>query len=127
MNLLIKLLFTTEFGNRTTVLTLPGVFAALMRDEVDCFPALRAHQVPAWHMFLAQLGAIAMHRAGINEPPHDEAEWHRIIRNLTADAFPDDEPWKLIVEDETRPAFLQPPVPVGTKFTKDCETPDALE
>ena len=41
--------------------------AALVADEVECFPALRPHQVPAWHMFLVQLGTIAMVRAGLRQ------------------------------------------------------------
>ncbi|MFM9939451.1 MAG: hypothetical protein ACKVP7_08140 [Hyphomicrobiaceae bacterium] len=98
-----------------------------MRDEIVSFPALRAHQVPAWHMFLAQLGAITMHRAGLSEPSGDEAEWHRIIRALTAAEFPNDEPWCLVVDDLAKPAFLQPPVPAGEKLGRALRTPDALD
>lgn len=128
MNLLNERTFTTEFQGGIAANNLPGVLAALVRDEVDCFPALRAHQVPAWHMFLAQLGAIAMHRTGLTEPPADEAEWHRIIRGLTAAEFPDDEPWRLVVDDHSKPAFMQPPVPVGKKYGDDpILTPDALD
>ena len=51
---------------------------------------------------------MAMHRAGLAEPPRDAEEWLRIIRALTAD-YPDGEPWHLVVEDITKPAFMQPP------------------
>ena len=44
--------------------SLPEVYAALMADKVEAFPALRPHQRHAWHAFLVQLGAMAMHRAG---------------------------------------------------------------
>jgi len=53
-------------------LTLPGTLAALARDEVDDFPALRAHQGMFWHMFLVQLAALALHGAGETEIPQDE-------------------------------------------------------
>ena len=87
---------------------LPGVYAALAADEVVAFPALRPHQRHAWHAFLVQLGAMAMHRAGLTELPDDAGEWRRIIRGLTPD-WPDDEPWQLVVDDFTKPAFMQPP------------------
>lgn len=53
-------------------LTLPGLLAALARDEVDSFPALRPHQGPSWHMFLAQLAALALRRSGKTEIFEDE-------------------------------------------------------
>ena len=86
--------------------TLPGVLTALMADEVEAFPALRPHQRHAWHAFLAQLGAMAMHRAGVSEPPTDATEWAGLIRGLTPE-WPDDEPWQLVVDDITKPAFMQ--------------------
>ena len=60
--------------------SLPAVYDALMRDEVDAFPALRPHQRHAWHAFLVQLGALAIHRAGLNGPPDNADEWRRILR-----------------------------------------------
>jgi CRISPR system Cascade subunit CasA len=129
MNLLTDALLTVECGGEQFSCSLPEVFARLMADEVDCFPALRAHQEPAWHMFLAQLGAIALHRAGRSEPPTDAETWGVAIRALTEKAFPVDEPWRLVVDDWTKPAFLQPPVPEGMSL-KEGEpiwTPDALD
>jgi CRISPR system Cascade subunit CasA len=108
-------------------LSLPGVFAALVADRVESFPALRAHQAPAWHMFLAQLGAIAMHRAELAEPPRDSTVWLTIIRALTKADFPDDEPWQLVVADKSKPAFMQPPVPDGLALDSAIQTPDALD
>ena len=43
--------------------SLPEVYAALMADDAEAFPALRPHQRHAWHAFLVQLGAMAVHRA----------------------------------------------------------------
>jgi CRISPR system Cascade subunit CasA len=126
-NLLREPLIRIEAAAGIEWLSLPGVFAALVADRVECFPALRAHQSPAWHMFLAQLGAIAMHRAGVAEPPADAAVWHDIIRALTKDEFPGDEPWQLVVADRTKPAFMQPPVPDGFMLEGGIATPDALD
>ena len=109
--------------------SLPEVYAALMADRVETFPALRPHQRHAWHAFLVQLGAMAMHKAGLSEPPDDTGEWGSIIRGLTSD-FPEDEPWHLVVEDITVPAFMQPPASSQDKaadYKSTVETPDDLD
>jgi CRISPR system Cascade subunit CasA len=128
-NLLTDRLIQIETGDGVEHASLPEVLAALMADRVLCFPALRAHQVPAWHMFLAQLGAVACHRAGLAEPPHDAGTWERIVGALTRADFPGDEPWSLVVDDWSKPAFLQPPVPDGMRLKEDkpLATPDALD
>lgn len=107
-------------------LTLPGVLAALARDEVDSFPALRAHQGMFWHMFLVQLGALALHRADRTDIAKEEDDWHRLLRGLTP-GFSGDEPWCLAVDDWSKPAFMQPPVPADVKLTNTVATPDALD
>lgn len=109
--------------------TLPATHALLMRDEVLTFPALRPHQRHAWHAFLAQLGAMALRKADLREPPKDAEVWLRLIRGLTPD-FAEDEPWRLVVDDITRPAFMQPPArsPDRLKDYKTAvPTPDALD
>jgi CRISPR system Cascade subunit CasA len=107
-------------------LTLPGVLAALVRGEVRDFPALRPHQRHAWHAFLVQLGAIALHQASNAEPSEDEEGWKRLLLTLTVGS---EEPWSLIVPDLSRPAFLQPPVPEGNlKRLKDVfESPEQFD
>lgn len=108
------------------LLTLPGVLAALRRDEVDDFPALRAHQRHAWHAFLCQLAVMALEQAGETGPgiPDEEGRWRELLRGLTPD-YPGDEPWRLVVEDLTKPAFLQPPVPEGS--LRDFKKPDKMD
>ncbi len=109
--------------------SLPAVYAALVADEVEAFPALRPHQRHAWHAFLVQLGAMAMHRAGLSEPPEDPETWAEMIRGLTPD-FPDDEPWQMVVEDITKPAFMQPPTSSQWKdkdYMQKSITPDQLD
>lgn len=130
-NLLTEPVFRMETGDTPHAeASLPGVYAALMRDDVEAFPALRPHQRHAWHAFLVQLGAMALHRTGVREPPADADQWKKLIRGLTAD-FPDDEPWRLVVDDITKPAFMQPPASSEDK-AKEYErqpvpTPDALD
>src|SRR4051812_38842254 len=92
-------------GLRDT-LTLPGVFAALMRYDVAAFPGLRPHQRHAWHAFLVQIGALALLAAGQAGLPEDEAAWAQLLRGLTLDD-PDDAPWCLVAPQD-RPALLQP-------------------
>ena len=107
-NILTEPLIRIATGTGTRKASLPQVYAALMVDEVEAFPSLRPHQRHAWHAFLVQLGAMAMHRDGLNESSSDAGEWRRIIRALTSE-WPDDEPWQLVVDDITMPAFMQPP------------------
>ena len=111
--------------------SLPAVYAALMRegDAVEAFPALRPHQRHAWHAFLVQLGTMTMHRAGLTEPPKDTDEWRSLLRRLTPD-YLDDEPWQLVVDDLTRPAFMQPPARSKERekdYKTAVTTPDELD
>ncbi len=109
--------------------SLPQVLAESMRDRVESFPALRPHQRHAWHAFLAQLGAMAMHSAGVSEPPEDAGDWRRLIRALTP-KFTEDEPWRLVVDDIAKPAFMQPPAHSADKcedYKSRINTPDELD
>ena len=120
--------FDTVAGSREAR-SLPQAFAALMADCVASFPALRPHQRHAWHAFLVQLGALALHRSSIVEPPEDAARWAKILRRLTI-GFPDDEPWHLVVGDITRPAFLQPATTSDERvadYKHAVNTPDELD
>ncbi|MGV2589912.1 UNVERIFIED_CONTAM: hypothetical protein QUR53_22555, partial [Salmonella enterica] len=72
-------------------------------------PALRPHQRHPWHAFLAQLAAIAMHRASQAEPWMESADWRIALRALAPDDV-DEAAWCLVAPPE-RPALLQPPVP----------------
>ena len=117
-------------GDALNDASLLEVYTALMDDQVEAFPALRPHQRHAWHAFLVQLGAMAMHRAGLSEPPVDAREWCRIIRALTESEYPDDEPWHLVVDDITKPAFMQPPARSKERekdYKNAVATPDELD
>ena len=117
----------TTAGRREA--SLPDVYAALAADAVVAFPTLRPYPRHSWHAFLVQLGAMAMHWGGVSEPPGDVAAWAALIRGLTPD-WPDDEPWQLVVDDITRPAFMQPPAKSAGKlaeYKNAVATPDDLD
>ncbi|MCE2523976.1 MAG: hypothetical protein J4F49_12300 [Rhodobacteraceae bacterium] len=117
MNLLSDSIFRCEpKGCRT----LSELFFGLAQGDIRAFTSLRPHQRAAWHMFLVQLGTIAVENFGW---PRDPKEWETAIRSLTE--FGDD-PWKLVVDDRSRPAFFQPPDPGGLNWN-DVPTPDALD
>lgn len=122
-----------EIDGTRKKLTLPQIYTRLMADRIGAFPGLRPHQTHPWHAFLAQLGALALHRAGTDAPlvdpgAWDAAAWADAIRALTPEAG-DDAPWCLVVPEPDKPAFLQPPVPEGRfdVLAKTCPTPDALD
>lgn len=126
LNLLTTPIIRAEIGGGACLLTLPETLAALMRDEIAAFPSLRPHQRHAWHMFLVQLCAIALHRAGERTTPTEAEDWAELLLDLTEGA---EEPWSLVVADLSKPAFLQPPVPEGTlaPLKNTIPTPDALD
>lgn len=118
--------FTRHDGSLGTT-TLPGVLAALMRDEVAAFTALRPHQRHAWHAFLAQLATLALLRAGLDTAPEDKDAWCGLLRGLTPD-HADDAPWCLVAPPD-RPALLQPALPGGdlSELRNIVRTPDSLD
>ncbi|WP_024513365.1 type I-E CRISPR-associated protein Cse1/CasA [Bradyrhizobium sp. ARR65] len=128
LNCLEEPLFTTKIGTGQTHLALPSLYSALMRDVVDDMPAVRPYQRQALHAFLVQVGALAHLEGNINAPALETSVWARLLRRLTAN-FSGDEPWSLVVEDVSKPGFLQSPVPEGTlnALKQRDETPDALD
>ena len=116
-------------GGTGTEASLPEVYAELIANSVSAFPALRPHQRHPWHAFLVQLGTMAMHLAGVAAPPDTAEEWLSLLRGLTPD-YPDDEPWQLVVDDITKPAFMQPPCRSAERekdYKGIVNTPDELD
>ena len=130
-NILMEPLFRLAKSDGSRVeASLPEVYASLMADQVETFPTLRPHQRHAWHAFLVQLGAMAVHRACLSEPPDEREDWLHIIRGLTSEEFPDDAPWQLVVDDLTKPAFMQPPASSKDRdsdYRSAVATPDELD
>ena len=114
-------------GGGTMAMSLPGVYDALSSDQVSDYPALRPHQRHAWHAFLAQLGVIALHRAGHQTLPAGRLDWEALLRGLTPE-FSDDEPWRLVVDNAALPAFMQCPAPSGlAEYRRRTSTADDLD
>lgn len=135
-NTLVVPFIRTVLGDGESVtLSLPGVMAACASADPDrraaSFSALRAHQAPAFHAFLAQICAMGLRRLGRETlPGADEDAWREVFRVLTKDEFPDDEPWCLVAPPD-KPALLQPPVPgadvAGFKDDKIARSPDGID
>jgi len=113
-------------GSRSVAL--PELLVALANDQVVDFPRLRPHQAAAWHVLLVQLATLALLAAG--KERCDSADgWRTLLRALTP-GFDRDEPWCLVVDDWTRPAFLQPPCARESEradFKREYASADALD
>ena len=104
-----------------------AVFAALSRGEAWSFPALRPHQREPWHAFTVQVAALALIRAGLDEPPSDETAWRDLLLALTDGQS---EAWELVVDDWSKPALLQPPMVEAANrgdYKNTILTADALD
>lgn len=123
-----QLIRVRSVGGEEKEYSLPVTLAELAKKQIESFRGLAPHQEHAWHAFLVQLAAIALHRAGRNKPQEEAGEWTELLRNLTPE-FHEDEPWSLVVEDLSKPAFMQPPVPEGEldHNWKTVETPDGID
>ena len=118
----------TTAGDRLNA-TLPQVYALMGEDRIESFVGLRRHQRHAWHAFLTQLGVIAVERSATRRVPETALEWENIITDLTA-AWPQGEPWELVVDDITKPAFLQPPVvdiAAADDYKNESLSPDNID
>ncbi len=89
-----------------TRLNLPELLAKLSAGEVDGYTGLRAHQADPWHVFLVQLAASIQARRPTTTLPTDPAYWREGLLDL-ADGI--SKAWHLVVEDVTKPAFMQHP------------------
>ncbi len=107
--------------------SLPEIFSLLSNASPIEFSGLQAHQSHAWHAFLCQLGAIALHTGGESTVSAKSAsEWKDLLLRATDGQR---EPWCLIVPDLANPGFLQPPVPEGSleKWKNEAREPDLLD
>lgn len=119
-----KLLPIRTSGRQEWV-ALPELYRLLVRDEVDSFPGLAAHQAPALYQFLVQVGALAMQGDSAQEIMRTRSRWHSALAALTPGHSRS--AWSLIEEDATRPAILQPPTQKISRYKALAETPDGLE
>lgn len=121
----------TRIG-RSEKLTLPELLAAYSADRVDHLVSLRPHQEAMFHSFMVSLAFMAMELAGeANEGTGlstDTARWRDLLSGLTSD-FPDDKPWQLLVDDITKPAFMQCPCDAAevAQYTGLSSSPQELD
>jgi len=129
MNIVEGEIFPVLRRDYVTVATdLPSLFALYAADALRDLHFLRPHQHSPWHSFSVQLAALALHRGGLDDIPDDPETWRQLLRGLTV-KWPNDEPWRLVVADVTKPAFMQPPVPEGIAdpHKTPTATPDDLD
>jgi|CZCA01.1.fsa_nt_gi CRISPR system Cascade subunit CasA len=91
-------------------MNLPGLLSALGRDEVHHYESIQRHQEDAFHVFLSYLAGAILTRFNLTDPVQDETFWRQGMRTLTRGM--EDDAWSLVVDDLTRPAFMQPPLPL---------------
>ena len=124
-----RLLRAQTTDGETKEVTLPDAMHMLWSGQIDHFPAVRTHQQHAWHSFLVQLAFLAAKDGGTSPMPASPQHWTDLLRELTPD-YPRDEPWHLVIQDITLPAFMQPPsttVDLLPKFDVTISTPDSID
>jgi CRISPR system Cascade subunit CasA len=113
-------------------LSLPELLAAYSADRVDQLVSLRPHQEATFHSFMVSLAFMAMELAGDGAdgagPSTDAARWRELLRGLTWE-FPGDEPWQMLVDDVTKPAFMQCPCEAAeaAQYTGLSSSPQELD
>lgn len=132
MNLLVDPVFRVRTSEGISRHTLPELMALLGEDKLEGLPGLQRHQEDAFHVFLCYLAGVVLARSGASDPRRDADYWREGIRNLTRqEGCADDSAWTLVVEDPTKPAFMQPPAPDKATFEQDYKpkaaSPDALD
>jgi CRISPR system Cascade subunit CasA len=128
MNLLTEPILRAHTNQGPQSLNLPALLSALGRDEVESLPGLQRHQEDPFHIFLCYLAATVLARQVISEPRQSENFWRDGIRGLTGRE--DDAAWTLVVEDVTKPAFMQPPlltVDNAKQLKQNAQTPDEMD
>lgn len=125
-NILTDNIFTAELNGSRRQLSLPAAFAALMSDNIDYFPNIRPFQRHPWHAFLSQVGALALINAATTKPPKRAPDWRYLLLDLVPE-YPNSEPWRLIVDDPSLPALLQPPASDISEYKTKAVAPDEID
>jgi len=108
--------------------TLPEILAGLASGSVVSFDGLQFHQRQAWHAFLVQLATMALARCGEVNLKSVASDWRELLLSLTGGEIA---PWCMVVDDVSKPAFLQSPIPEGSltggRYKDDVVTPDDID
>ncbi len=133
MNLLVDPLFRVATADSLERHDLPTLLQALGEDRVESLPGLQRHQEDAFHIFLCYLAGAVLARENRDDPRQDADFWREGIRRLTrADGGVDDSAWTLLVEDPTRPAFMQTRTHAAEAYreqfkTQKADSPDEFD
>lgn len=125
MNLLTDPILRVQTSRGLERLSLPQLLAALGTDDVFGFPGIQRHQEDAFYVFLCYLGAATLARAGTRDPVQNRDFWRQSLQDLTGNSL--ETAWSLVVEDLNKPAFMQPPLPPSTRFSRTVFAPDAID
>lgn len=132
MNLLTDPIFRVRTPDGPATVCLPELLALLGQDRVDSLTGLQRHQEDAFHIFCCYLAGAVLVRTGESSPQQTADFWREGIRQLTlAEGCEDDSAWTLLIDDPTKPAFMQSPASSRAVFERDYKpkaaTPDALD
>lgn len=132
MNLLTDPVFRVRTSDGTGAISLPELLALLGEDRVESLPGLQRHQEDAFHIFCCYLAGAVLVRASESSPQQTAEFWRKGIRTLTRqEGGEDDSAWTLVVDDPTKPAFMQSPVASETVFASEyklkAKTTDAMD
>lgn len=111
-NLLTEPILRVVTDQGTRHMNLPELMSLLGRDEIHHYEGIQRHQEDAFHVFLSYLAGAILARQNLADPVQSEEFWRQGMRDLTQGIG--DDAWSLIVNDFTRPAFMQPPIPLKT-------------
>ncbi len=127
MNLLTDPLIPVVTDQGREYRSLPALLAGLGDDSVRRIDGLQRHQEDAFYVFLCYLAGAVLARDGDWNPVRGEDFWREHLRDLAGEAG--DDAWRLVVDDLSRPAFMQPPLPEADhgRLKLQAETPDALD
>ncbi len=127
MNLLTDPLIPVVTDQGREYRSLPALLAGLGDDSVQRVDGLQRHQEDAFYVFLCYLAGAVLARVGDWNPVRGEDFWRERLRALAGKAG--DDAWRLVVDDLSKPAFMQPPLPKADhgKLKLQAETPDALD
>ncbi|RME48231.1 MAG: hypothetical protein D6791_03855 [Chloroflexi bacterium] len=107
MNLLTDPLIPVTTAEGLGFVSLPELLAGLGDDTVYRIEGLQRHQEDAFHVFLCYLAGAILARDGNWNPVRDANFWRDGMRALAGETG--DDAWSLVVDDLTRPGFMQPP------------------
>jgi CRISPR system Cascade subunit CasA len=128
LDLLTEPIVGVSAASGTQMVTLPELFAGLVKGGVLGYPGLRPHQADPWHAFLVQVAASVLARSPRDAITSIESSfWHDGLLDL---ADGEATAWQLIVEDATRPAFMQHPLGTAAELNTwkvAGRTPDEID